>query len=135
MLIPVKSQEFDVIVHKLTEDIDSAEADSVYKIESLNYYLMSHPKTAIVDPLSAVRTVVSRAKTALKLQQLIDISKGREAFSQPRFAIAYSADAIKSVIREHNLSYPVICKPIEACGTPISHSMVRVVNDVPCTSC
>lgn len=112
-----------MIIHKLTEDIDSSETDSVYKIESVNDYLRRHPETTIVDPFSAVRIVVSRASTTLKLNDLIKGSTGCP-FKQPKFAIVTSPEKIKSVIQDSNLSYPVICKPIEACGTPLAHSMV-----------
>ena len=87
-----------------------------------------NPGTKIVDSFSAVRQVVSRARTVTRLQELIEYHPDCP-FRQPKFAIAFSPDSIRSTIREANLSFPVICKPIEACGTPNSHSMVVALSE------
>lgn len=121
-----------MIIHKLTEDLESSEPESAHKIDALSRYLDRNPRTAIIDSFSAVKTVVSRARTTLRLQHLIETVPNC-AFKQPQFAIAPSPEMIRSVIRESNLSYPVICKPIEACGTPNSHSMVNGLHiDIIC---
>lgn len=45
-------------------------------------------------------------------------------FSQPKFLIVTQKEKIHEIFLKSNLRFPVICKPIEACGTPNSHSMV-----------
>jgi hypothetical protein len=116
---------FDVIIHKLTEDLDSSEQESVSKVLAISDYLLQHPSTVIVDPFSAVHKVISRSRTCHTLQRLID-SVSNCPFSQPKFAVAESPAIIAEFIRRSGLRYPVICKPIEACGTPNSHSMVKI---------
>jgi hypothetical protein len=47
-----------------------------------------------------------------------------ELFSQPKYLIVTQQDKIQEIFSQSTLRFPVICKPIEACGTPNSHSMV-----------
>ncbi len=112
-----------MIVHKLTEDLDSSDAECTGKIRALRDYLLRHPQTVIVDPLCAVELVVSRVRTIQTIQRLIS-STPKCPFTQPRFAIASSPADIKQAMAASGLTYPVICKPIAACGTPGSHAMV-----------
>lgn len=121
-------QEFDVILHKLTEDMESSEPESVNKLNSICEYLKKNPHTVIIDPFEAVKRVVSRARTSSLLNILIE-SNPKCPFEQPRFAVAESPELIKDAIKQQGLKYPVICKPIEACGTPSAHSMVRQRHD------
>ena len=44
--------------------------------------------------------------------------------------IVERADSIVHDMAEMDISFPVICKPIEACSTPTSHVMVRIIVDV-----
>jgi hypothetical protein len=125
---PIDSQpDFDIIIHKLTEDIEKEESKE--KIAALENYLKSHPQTKIVDPIDSVRKVTSRARTVEYIDSL-QAAIGRPVcpFTQPAYAIitkelSRKADVV-ALLKEKNISYPVICKPIEACGTPNSHSMV-----------
>ena len=45
-------------------------------------------------------------------------------FSQPKHLIVEDVAQIRALFQASGLVFPVICKPIEACGTPTSHSMV-----------
>ena len=53
--------EFDVIIHKLTEDLEQDEPSE--KIAALEKYLSHHPNTCLVDPLSSVKLVTSRQRS------------------------------------------------------------------------
>ena len=115
-----------MIFHKLTEDIDRKE--SAEKIGALNAYLASHPKTFIVDPLDAVTKVISRARCCESLANIIKKSKCIP-FTQPRFVLIESGqlDLVNHILllmAAEGFGFPVICKPLEACGTPNSHRMV-----------
>lgn len=122
--------EFDVIIHKLTEDIDRKESSD--KMKALENYLRMHPNTAIVDPIDSVRKVISRSRTCQHLRA-VETSMGRSCpFRQPKYVVfegatgsLSSSDTLK-LIAQHGLEFPIICKPVEACGTAISHHMVRV---------
>ena len=127
--VPLELQpEFDVIIHKLTEDIDRKESSD--KMKALEKYLKHHPRTAIVDPIDSVRKVISRHRTC---QHLSDIEKamGKQCpFRQPRYVVfedtaVSSSEETLRVLNDHGLTFPIICKPVEACGTAISHHMVN----------
>lgn len=45
-------------------------------------------------------------------------------FKQPKYLIVEHTEKIYEKFQQSKLRFPVICKPIEACGTPNSHSMV-----------
>lgn len=125
---PLKSQPLcDVIIHKLTEDIDNTSKDSVAKMSALTEYMAAHPRTVIVDPMDSVRKVISRARTCSHLTN-IEQRLGKDcSFAQPTYVIiedGATPEDISSKLVEHGLSFPIICKPIQACGTPNSHNMV-----------
>ena len=118
---------FDIIIHKLTEDIRSDDDDSRAKILHLERYLSLNPKTKIVDPFHAVEKVITRSSVCRILDDIIkhtNTSISPCPFSQPKYMIVEQTDSIVHDMAEMNITFPVICKPIEACGTPTSHSMV-----------
>ena len=140
---------FHVIIHKLTEEIDRKEPSE--KILALREYLRLHPATVIVDSFDAVHLVTSRARSCEALGRIIQrrhlelahsntnnvCSYDRSSsccFSQPRFVAvrhedhAMGPDRIMRMMTEAGFGFPVICKPVEACGTPNSHSMAVVVS-------
>ena len=105
----------------------------------------------LVDPFEAVSKVTSRTRTCDTLRSIIHqyhtlppslsphtlshslnhtlslSSSPLPPFTIPRYIIVnkeMSDDDILLAMREHSLTFPVICKPVEACGTPHSHSMV-----------
>lgn len=117
---------FHVIIHKLTEDIERD--DSRDKIKSLEMYLQRNPKTVIIDPISSIKRVISRGRTCVLLQELCR-DLGGSPFSQPAFIVSDHPSNVPALMRAANMRFPVICKPLEACGTPNSHSMVVLVNE------
>jgi hypothetical protein len=117
---------FHVIIHKLTEDIDRVE--SIAKLKALDAYLTQHPSTIIVDPIAAVQKVVNRARTCQHLRSIETKLGAACPFSQPKFIIVNKEKNDEDVLKElaiQNMVFPLICKPLEACGTPNSHSMVQ----------
>lgn len=126
--IPLNQQpDFDVIIHKLTEDIDRVE--SLHKMNALQEYLASHPKTKIVDPIEHVRKVISRSRTCKHLQN-IEFKLGDSCpFRLPKYVLideknSLSTDDILNLLKDEGITFPIICKPVEACGTANSHCMV-----------
>jgi inositol-1,3,4-trisphosphate 5/6-kinase/inositol-tetrakisphosphate 1-kinase len=141
--VPVHLQpKFQVLIHKLTEDIDRKE--SIEKIKSLNLYLSYYPDCDIVDPLHCVRKVISRGRTCecllriqynykeeMKLKNNLITNVNKCPISQPKFILLYESltnHEILQLMKENGLTFPVICKPDEACGTPNSHSMIIIVS-------
>jgi len=78
--------------------------------------------------MESIRKVISRSKTSICLQALIKRTP-KCPFQQPRFLEAYIASSIPDGMSKHHIEYPIICKQLEACGTPNSHSMAIVVNE------
>lgn len=130
--------KFDVIVHKLTEDlsIESSDKDTE-KIAALEQYLDANPNTRIVDSLDSVRTVVSRELTCKALERVSRVPGC--IVKQPNYFIyrMHTAsgnecngrnDSLLERMLENNMSFPVICKPVVGCGTPSSHQMVIIVS-------
>ena len=119
--------EFQVIIHKLTEDIDRTE--SLDKIKALKCYLQHYPNTVIVDSLDAVRRVISRARSCESLAKIIKKLDSNCPFTQPGFFVVESEEEssvnnILELMCAKGICFPVMCKPVEACGTPNSHRMV-----------
>lgn len=155
--------EFDVIIHKLTEDIRGRGSESSRKIGMLMEYMKRHPNAVLVDPIEAVRLVICRNRLCLALQRIISqyepripydgnasiegkavernhVKKQRISgnhgclfnypcpFSQPFYVIVNDTSKIVEIFQSSELKFPVICKPLEACGTPTSHTMVVAVD-------
>ena len=123
-------QKYDIIIHKLTEDIDRE--DTAERVKAIGEYLDLNSHVQIVDPFENVRNVTSRARTINILQEL-ENSIPNCIFSQPKCFIFNFLDpdnlaeqsAVMLLQMERlGMKFPVICKPIEACGTPESHFMV-----------
>jgi hypothetical protein len=124
---PTLQPAFHIIIHKLTEDIDNNSSESRKKIKALEDYLTTHPDTIIVDSLDAVRKVISRERTCKHLREIQTQKKSECPFTQPNYTIVQigtSTNDVCALFKANGLRFPIICKPIEACGTPNSHSMV-----------
>ena len=138
---PSKQPHFDVLIHKLTEDIGAGDASeeneqSNSKIFALLTYLKLNSSTVIVDPITSVKKVTSRARTCSTLSAIqAGVGIFRCPFNLPKFILLESSstsqtsrkDASADVLTSlHNegILFPVICKPVVACGTSNSHNMV-----------
>ena len=129
-------KKYDVIIHKLTEELDRE--DSLLRVNAIEHYLKLNPQTVIIDPFKNVRNVTSRARTVEILRE-IEKSCPIPLFYQPAFIVydretaAQTCDeeqpaVMFNMMKQAKISFPVICKPIEACGTPESHSMVVAIS-------
>lgn len=129
--IPLERQPIvHVIIHKLTEDIDKNDYESKQKLLALELYLKKYPSTVIIDTIDSVRKVISRSRTCSYLHQIqLNLQHHQCPFTQPNFVIVndddeMNDDRILTLLESSQLEFPVICKPLEACGTPKSHDMV-----------
>jgi hypothetical protein len=125
--------KFHVILHKLTEELDAHKClRGPTKLDLLETYIAEHPSTVVIDPLTSVRNVVNRKRTCLCLQAIQKRMAEACPFGQPAFVVVEESSLMSgpnhldAEMRSHGLSFPVICKPLEACGTANSHSMVIV---------
>ena len=114
--------KFHLIIHKLT-DTDMEETKT--KINFIENYLSSNPWTGIIDPISSIRTITSRARACDCLGQILEaFPASKRPFHQPPYCVLNNRNELRAQLDKHQLKYPVICKPIDACGTPSSHLMV-----------
>lgn len=121
---------FDVILHKLTEDI----VDGSEKIGALSAYLAQNPSTVLIDPIESVRIVTSRSTTCERLRRIEQLHHEKNhsqnfscPITQPNYFVfetSYSSADFMRLLSLNGMYFPVICKPVAACGTPDSHSMV-----------
>ncbi len=107
--------------------MDAEESRS--QLNAIEAYLSAHPNTLLVDPLVNVRKITSRWRVVENLhlaltrqQNLSEIG----SFRQPAHCLVNSLNEFMGQMRSHALTFPVICKPVDACGTPQSHKMVRL---------
>jgi inositol-1,3,4-trisphosphate 5/6-kinase/inositol-tetrakisphosphate 1-kinase len=126
--VPISKQPHcAVVIHKLTEDIDNESKEARSKLQALEKYLLAHPSTVIVDPIECVRKVVSRARTCRHLTAIQDRLRDRCPFTQPSYVVIEEKlgdEGVLAMLAQQQLHFPVICKPVQACGTAKSHSMV-----------
>lgn len=128
---PIHQQGFyHIILHKLTEDIRSSDEDSKHKIRAIQQYLKRYPATVMVDSIESVEKVTSRARVCQVIQDILNnLSMIRKSlFRQPKFVIVERHEDLYEKVSSSHLRFPLICKPIEACGTANSHNLVVALN-------
>ena len=79
--------------------------------------------------MAAVQLVISRARSCERLGNIQQRLGELCPFSQPKFIVVNDEEQAVEINILHQMalegfSFPVICKPVEACGTPNSHCMV-----------
>ncbi|EED93989.1 hypothetical protein THAPSDRAFT_261937 [Thalassiosira pseudonana CCMP1335] len=122
--------KFDVILHKMTEDI--------LRIQRLREYKQkAHPSCVLVDSPTNILAVMSRADMAERLSSCLEgiTTKGGIPVRTPRFRVVEegeeSSDAsgtpphqsLATEIDQAGFHYPLIAKPLTAAGTKSSHHM------------
>lgn len=118
----------DVIVHKLAHDIAANRADgegeSPYII-ALRAHLRDNPNIVAIESLRNAELLSDRAAMCLTLQAAIDVGYRMQ---QPRFAIARSGFAgdLVEAVDVAGLSYPLVIKPVLACGRADTHELALV---------
>jgi len=142
---------FDIILHKMTEDILSlSTADALWRdlvhhkgdisnhlsdckrnlrpvierIHRLKEYQRSHPHCCLADDPSRVEIVMSRSAILLKLQSsLVSVTSASGLpVETPKFI------SCENTIEIYTLLFPLIAKPLTAAGTKKSHCMGIVLN-------
>lgn len=129
--------KFDLILHKLTEDILSCslgtnDSEAIARVQRLNDYQDRFPDCCVLDNPSNVMNVMSRCDISKKLQACL---KGVTTASgvrvkSPKFIVVNGEDEnAPLLLRNEGLSAPVIVKPLVAAGTKQSHHMTIVIRE------
>lgn len=147
--IPIDEQhggQFDVILHKLTEDILSSSSttataitgkrDSVsaqcraqQRIESLILYKRARPACCLVDHPNDILPVLGRDRMCNILKScLLNVKTASGlSVSTPHYLVIknnINHDCIEEKLSKLPITYPIIVKPLAAAGTVQSHKML-----------
>lgn len=147
-------EDFQVLIHKLTDDIEKKDPVGRLSLIRKYIEKERGYEVVLVDPFEAVANVTSRSRTCETLKGIIQrmsclsspssssyatslftslrsqtpaMKSLKAPFSIPRYILVereMSDETVLEAMQENALTFPVICKPVEACGTPNSHSMV-----------
>lgn len=103
-------------------------------------FLEAHKEILVIDPLACQKAVVDRSNISAISEKLEIVLGGVVPLRHPRFAIVDGSDKevqmtteyITELMRINDVHLPVICKPVQACGTVESHLMgiVHHVEDI-----
>lgn len=123
---------FDVIVHKLSDIIVEAERDnqSHQLLDNFQNYIAAHPNTVILDPLPAMTQLLDRFASYRIMSKLHNSLRDWHICSPPYLEVAAEVDlsSVHRAVKEHNLSFPLICKTRVAHGS-LSHEMSLIFSE------
>ena len=130
---------FDLLLHKLTEDILSCSLEehnnhaAWRRVQALkDYQRHVNPGCCLVDDPSNVQTLMSRSDIARVLQACLSTARSASGIPvrAPKFVVAEgmeSEDVLKQRLAMQGLSTPLMVKPLVAAGTKESHFMTIVL--------
>lgn len=130
---PLEDQgPLDVIIHKLTDlilEADQNDSQAMLLVQRVQDYIDAHPKTIVLDPLPAIRTLLDRCKS-YQLVHRIESSMQDERICSPPFMVLNSecSPDVLEQIRKQGLTFPFICKTRVAHGTN-SHEMAIIFSE------
>ncbi|OZJ03305.1 hypothetical protein BZG36_02284 [Bifiguratus adelaidae] len=121
---PVENLEHVVlVVHKLTDVIVPAERGNEKakaELERFKEYTAKYPHIPIVDPIPQVMKLLNRRDMYEVLQKCR--RKGIQ-FSVPD---SMFLTTMVSAISQDAIQFPVICKTVAACSSPLAHQMMLI---------
>lgn len=128
---------FDLILHKLTEDILScslgtSDPAASMRVQRLTNYQTENPNCCMLDNPNSVMTVMSRCDIARKLQSCLKrvTTASGVAVKAPKFIVVNrDTSKIQEQLLEEQLSVPLIVKPLVAAGTKQSHYMTIALQE------
>ncbi|XP_050256217.1 inositol 1,3,4-trisphosphate 5/6-kinase 4-like isoform X2 [Quercus robur] len=132
-------QEFDIVLHKATDEIISIELKSctnfshriVYTsgMQDLQRYLEDHPDCCVIDSFNNIYPVLDRLEIQEILLRLEDLkTEGRSTIRGPHFlkVDSFKEPDLLQRLSEAKLSLPSIVKPQVACGVANAHNMAII---------
>uniref|UniRef100_A0A8C5LGN9 Inositol-tetrakisphosphate 1-kinase n=1 Tax=Jaculus jaculus TaxID=51337 RepID=A0A8C5LGN9_JACJA len=127
---PIEEQgPLDVIIHKLTDIILEADQNDSQSLELVHrfQYIDAHPKTIILDPLPAIRTLLNRSKSYELIRKIEAYMKDDRICSPPFMELRSLCGDTMRLLEQTSLAFPFICKTRVAHGTN-SHDMAIIFN-------
>jgi hypothetical protein len=134
---------FDLILHKLTEDIlscslqeesnsNTAAKDRIQKL--VDYPQRINPHCCLVDDPRKVQTIMSRSDISYVLHRCLQgvTSASGIPVQAPKFLVVdseHTSHNLPQRLQQAQLQVPLIVKPLIAAGTKHSHYMTIVLQD------
>lgn len=123
---------FDIIVHKLSDVIVEGEHDnqSQQLLDNFQKYVSAHPNTIILDPLPSMKQLLDRFASYRIMSKLHNSLRDWHICSPPYLEVPCESDLslIQRAVKEHSLSFPLICKTRVAHGSR-SHEMSLIFRE------
>ena len=125
-LAPQHSTPFHTLLIKATDTMTASHPTpptsppaSPPPLHHLTHYLRTHPDCVIIDDLTAVERVLDRCVVSQLIGGVGDVGGGWRV-EAPASRVVQTGVGQEGT-PQPTLSFPVICKPLPACGSPSSH--------------
>lgn len=118
--------QLDVILHKITDDMASAEVDpdAARRLANFEAVLACNPRAALIDPLSGIRPLLNRAEMQHVLASIIaDLQLDVTLPKWATIPAKSRSQDIAAALNAAGMRAPYLCKTEAACGVPHSHEM------------
>jgi glutathione synthase/RimK-type ligase-like ATP-grasp enzyme len=116
----------DVLVHKLSHEMAAFRLDGLGaqtqspRVADVRAFLVTHPRVLTLDSLEASARLSNRAALCATLAAA---EAAGHPLAQPRFTVVTADADIGVALRDAALRFPVVLKPLAACGAASAHSL------------
>ncbi|KAI4463704.1 inositol-tetrakisphosphate 1-kinase [Holotrichia oblita] len=122
---------FNVFLHKLTDIIaleNQGDPKSSHIIKAVECYISEHPSIIVIDPIPNVRRLLARYQ-CYSIIHATGLHK--YGIFTPNFCEITSYDKEKTIqqLKDANVRYPFICKPLLGHGSKKAHEMCIIFNE------
>jgi len=134
-----QQQQTDDNLNKIS-NYNTIDRDAENWIEKYEDYIKQYPWTRVLDPLNRIENLLDRNR---QYRLVVKRQKDEEDFFLPNFIELTTKDKEKNIqlLRENNVKYPIVCKPLIAHGCTLAHQMSLVFSEkglddirVPCVA-
>lgn len=133
-LIARQCGKIDALLHKLAHEMVFSrlgDSEAAHRLEIVDEFLKKNPSVKVIDPLSSVRLLTDRLAACEMLTKLTGgNAEASVAFRVPAFRVVDGAEqfaVLEAAVDAGEMSLPLICKSVEACGTLCKHFIVVII--------
>eukprot|EP01132_Coremiostelium_polycephalum_P007832 gene7832-9646_t len=116
---------YHLIIHKFTDELADIvnNQDNQNKINSIQKILNKYPGIVQVDKLENQKPVLDRVGLSTLLDKLNQLPSNFNIRCPSFIVIENESNDYTDQLKKQNVSFPVVCKPIQACGSKESHEL------------